>query len=104
MPPATLRSLYAADEWQRFEAGVRRWLGENACDASTDGRLLSLDEALIVPSAYTYAVAVKAWMDKLGMSDLAGRIAPSDYSDAETFTGAEADEPSLQHRFRGEEL
>lgn len=93
MPPAALRSLYAADEWQRFEAGVRRWLGESPQDAPMDGRVLSLDEALIIPSAYTYAVAVKAWMTKLGMSDLAGRIAPRDYSDAEAFTAAESERP-----------
>lgn len=88
-PPATIRGLFTADEWNRFEAGVRHWLGEGPHRAVPDERLLNVDEALVAPSAYTYAVAVKVWMARLGMSDLAGRITPSDYSDAEAFTVGE---------------
>ena len=48
--------------------------------------MLCLDEALLIPSAYTYAVAAKTWMDRLDMPELAGRIVPADYSDTDDFT------------------
>lgn len=90
-PPQQLLSLYSIDEWETFEARVRRWLGEASTRGAEDGRVLTLDEALLVPSAYTYAVAVKAWMTRLGMTDLAMRIFPEDYSDTDAFKQGQED-------------
>lgn len=88
-PPGKIRELFTDAEWSAFEAQVRRWLGEAATSAGRDGRVLCLDEALLVPSAYTYAVAVKTWMDRLDMPELADRISPADYSDTDAFTTRE---------------
>lgn len=79
--PNELRALYTRSEWVRFEKAVLCWLGEGVSDPPAGDRVLTLDEALLTPSSYTYAVAAKAWMTRLGMSELAERIIPENYSD-----------------------
>lgn len=83
--PEELQSLYSCEEWCAFENRVRRWLGEASTTAAKDGKILTLDDALLIPSAYTYALAVKDWMNRLGMGDLAARINPDDYTDTDAF-------------------
>lgn len=84
-PAQTVVALYSEEEWFSFENAVRRWLGESLGATSSDGRVLALDEALIFPSPYTFAIAVKGWMNRLGMPDLAQRIMPERYSEADYF-------------------
>lgn len=84
-PPDELQSLYSAAEWERFEAGVRHWLGEDQEPSSLSAGLLSVDAALLAPSAFTYAVAARGWMLRLGLDDLAERIEPSAFTDTDVF-------------------
>lgn len=84
-PAEDVVALFSEAEWFSFENAVRRWLGERLGATSSDGRLLSLDEALIFPSSYTFAIAVKGWMNRLGMPDLAQRIMPEEYSETDYF-------------------
>lgn len=85
-PPEELQGLYSPLEWQRFEAGIRHWLGEDQGDEDFAAGLLTVDSALLAPSAYTYAVAAREWMNRLGLDDLAARIEPSAFTDTDVFS------------------
>lgn len=84
-PPDELQSLYSPAEWERFEAGVRHWLGEDLEPSSLSAGLLTVDGALLSPSAFTYARAAREWVLRLGLDDLAERIEPSAFTDTDVF-------------------
>ena len=85
-PAGVFGGLFSEAEWLGFECAVRRWLGEGS---GRSGQVRGLDGALVWPSAYTYAVTVKEWMERLGFVGLAERICPADYADADVLSVGE---------------
>jgi hypothetical protein len=86
--------LFTPGEWEHFEASLRQWLMGEPVGA---GEVL-IDEALLAPSAYTYAQSVHRWMNLLGMPELAERINLNDFRERDPFLAPPKNTPARQHR------
>lgn len=82
-----VRELFTDGEWGIFESRLLTWLGASPEPAPVGGHELQLDGALLIPSAYTQALAVRGWMVRLQLPELAARIIPEDYADTDLFQG-----------------